>query len=122
MFMEQFAELARTGGPAWVLLFVAVTAIAYLFRQLSKEREMCANDWRTTVAGNTLQMKEWTAANEPRTRALEANVRALELITAAVDRLSVAIDRNTEVVQSRTEEAIQSHRQMREALVKRVDL
>jgi hypothetical protein len=123
MFMEQFAELARTGGPAWVLLFVAVTAIAYLFRQLSKEREMCANDWRTTVAGNTLQMKEMTAANEPRTRALEANVRALELMTAAIDRLTVAVDQMRDVLHARTEEAIQSNRGMREALLKKgVDL
>lgn len=122
MPMEQLAELAKTGGPAWVLVLVLASTIAYLFRQLSKEREMCANDWRTTVAGNSAVIKEWYLANEPRTRALEANVRALELISAAVDRLSIAIDRNTEVVQSRTEEAIQSHRQMREALVKRVDL
>src|SRR3954466_6329811 len=121
--MEGLAELARTGGPAWALLFVAVTAIVYLFRQLSKEREMCANDWRTTVAGNSAVIKEWYLANEPRTRALEANVRALELISASVDRLATAIDRNTEVVMVRTEEAIQSHRQMREALLKKgVDL
>jgi hypothetical protein len=121
--MEGLAELARTGGPAWALLFAAIGAIVYLFRQLSKEREMCANDWRTTVAGNTLQMKEWTAANEPRTRALEANVRALELMTAAIDRLTVAVDQSREVIVSRTDEAIQSNRNMREALLKKgVDL
>jgi hypothetical protein len=51
--MEGLAELARTGGPAWALLVaLRLAAIVYLFRQLSKEREMCANDWRTTVAGN----------------------------------------------------------------------
>lgn len=117
--MEQFAELARTGGPAWALLFVAVTAIAFLFRQLTKEREMCANDWRTTVAGNTAQLKEWTAANEPRTRALEANVRALELMTAAIDRLTIAVEQSREIIR----EAMQSNRDMREALLRKgVDL
>jgi hypothetical protein len=117
------AELARTGGPAWALLFVAVTAIVYLFRQLSKEREMCANDWRTTVAGNSAVIKEWSIANEPRTRALEANVRALELMTAAIDRMTVAVDHLSDVIHSRTEEALQSNRNMREALLKKgVDL
>jgi hypothetical protein len=123
MLMEQFAELARTGGPAWVLLFVAVTAIVYLFRQLSKEREMCANDWRTTVAGNSAVIKEWYLANEPRTRALEANVRALELMTAAIDRMATSVDHLSEVIHNRTEEALQSNRGMREALLKKgVDL
>jgi hypothetical protein len=121
--MEGLAELARTGGPAWVLVFVSVTAIIYLFRQLSKEREMCANDWRTTVAGNSAVIKEWYLANEPRTRALEANVRALELMAASTDRLALAVDQLREVVLSRTEEAIQSNRNMREALLKKgVDL
>jgi Tfp pilus assembly protein PilV len=99
------------------LLLMSVGAIAYLFRQLSKEREMCATDWRTTVAANTLQMKEWTTANEPRTRALEANVRALELMTAAIDRLTSAVDQSRDIIITRTEEAIQSNRSMREALL-----
>jgi hypothetical protein len=121
--MEGLAELARTGGPSWALLFVAVTAIVYLFRQLSKEREMCANDWRTTVAGNSAVIKEWSIANEPRTRALEANVRALELMTAAIDRMTVAVDHLSDVIHARTEEALQSNRNMREALLKKgVDL
>jgi outer membrane murein-binding lipoprotein Lpp len=68
-------------------------------------------------------MKEMTAANEPRTRALEANVRALELMTAAIDRLTVAVDQMRDVLHARTEEAIQSNRGMREALLKKgVDL
>src|SRR3954465_7566325 len=104
MPMEGLAELARTGGPAWVLVVALVGAVTYLFRTLSKEREMCANDWRTTVAGNTLQLKEWTAANEPRTRALEANVRALELMTTAIDKMTVATERLSNVIHSRTEE------------------
>jgi hypothetical protein len=121
--MEGLTELAKTGGPLGVLLVAAITAIVYLFRQLSKEREMCANDWRTTVAANSLQMKEMTAANEPRTRALEANVRALELMTVAIDRMTISIDQLRDVIHSRTEEAIQSNRSMREALLKKgVDL
>jgi hypothetical protein len=120
--MEQLAELARTGGPGWVVAFIAITAVVYLFRQLSKEREMCAHDWRTTVAGNTLQVKEWTSALLPFVAAMTAHTRAIELMTAEIATLSNAINRNSEVIQTRTEEAIQSHRQMREALVKRVDL
>lgn len=121
--VEPLAELARTGGPAYALLFAAVGAIIYLFRQLSKEREMCANDWRTTVAGNSAVIKEWSIANEPRTRALEANVRALELMTAAIDRMTVAVDQLSGVIHARTEEALQSNRNMREALLKKgVDL
>jgi hypothetical protein len=121
--MEQFAELARTGGPGWVVAFVAFTAVVYLFRQLSKEREMCANDWRTTVAGNSAVIKEWYLANEPRTRALEANVRALELIATNTAQLALAVDQLREVILARTEEAIQSNRNMREALLKKgVDL
>jgi hypothetical protein len=123
MWMEGLAELARTGGPAWVLVVALVGAVTYLFRQLSKEREMCANDWRTTVAGNSAVIKEWSIANEPRTRALEANVRALELMTAAIDRMTVAVDHLSDVIHSRTEEALQSNRNMREALLKKgVDL
>jgi hypothetical protein len=123
MAMEGLAELARTGGPAWVLVVALVGAVTYLFRQLSKERETCANDWRTTVAGNTGVIKEWYIANEPRTRALEANVRALELMTAAIDRMTVAVDQLSNVIHARTEEALQSNRNMREALLKKgVDL
>jgi hypothetical protein len=121
--MEQFAELARTGGAGWVVAFLMSTAVVYLFRQLSKEREMCANDWRTTVAGNSAVIKEWYLANEPRTRALEANVRALELMTAAIDRMATSVEHLSEVIHNRTEEAIQSNRSMREALLKKgVDL
>jgi hypothetical protein len=121
--MEGLAELARTGGPAWVLVFLAFTAVVYLFRQLSKEREMCANDWRTTVAGNSAVIKEWYLANEPRTRALEANVKALEHIAVSVEGLKTSVDQLREVIYVRTEEAIQSNRNMREALLKKgVDL
>lgn len=123
--MELF-ELGKQ-GPAWVLLLATVPAlcavIAILYRQLTKERETCSNDWRTVVAGNTLQMKEWSAANEPRTRALEANVRALDLMTVAINQLTAEIAQNREVMLARAEEAIQSNRNMREALLKKgVDL
>jgi hypothetical protein len=120
--MEGLYELSKQ-GPLAALLVVSIGCIAYLFRQLSKEREMCANDWRTTVAGNSAVIKEWYLANEPRTRALEANVRALELMTGAIDRMSTAVDHLSEVIHSRTEEALQSNRNMREALLKKgVDL
>src|SRR3954463_6247278 len=119
MPMEGLTELARTGGPAWVLVVALVGAVTYLFRQLSKEREMCANDWRTTVAGNSAVIKEWYLANEPRTRALEANVKALEHIAASVDGLKVAVDQLREVIFARTEEALQSNRNVREALLKK---
>src|SRR3954468_2598447 len=123
MWMEGLAELARTGGAGWAVALLMATAVIYLFRQLSKEREMCANDWRTTVAGNSAVIKEWSIANEPRTRALEANVRALELMTVAIDRMTVAVDHLSEVIYNRTEEALQSNRNMREALLKKgVDL
>jgi hypothetical protein len=117
--MEQLAELARTGGPGWVVAFLAFTAVVYLFRQLSKEREMCANDWRTTVAGNSAVMKEFSLS----IRTLDQNVRALELIATNTAQLSLSIDQLRDVIHARTEEAIQSNRQMREALLKkRVDL
>jgi hypothetical protein len=127
MWMEGLAELARTGGAGWAVALLMATAVIYLFRQLSKEREICANDWRITVAGNTVQMKEWTAALTPFVTSMNAHTRAIELMTtsmtAAINQLSNEIAQSREVLLSRTEEALQSNRGMREALLKKgVDL
>jgi hypothetical protein len=81
--MEQLAELARTGGPGWVVAFLAFTAVVYLFRQLSKEREMCANDWRTTVAGNSLHEGMVLSALTASWQSIDGKHKALEHIAAS---------------------------------------
>jgi hypothetical protein len=58
--MEGLAELARTGGPAWVLVVALVGAVTYLFRQLSigtRCREAFQLLWN--LVGNQPKRSRW---------------------------------------------------------------
>jgi hypothetical protein len=111
-------DLAKQ-GPAWLLLVVAIGVIAYLYRQITKERQQCMEDFKTVIAGNTIQLKEQQAGNDARTRALEAHTRAMELMTAALSQLTAEVSR----IGGLASDAMDSNREVVKTLIKKgVDL
>jgi hypothetical protein len=111
MGLEKLADQ----GPAWALLVITIGVIAYLYRQISKERQQCMEDFKTVIAGNTTQLKEQQTGNDARTRALEAHTRAMELMTAELAKLTVEVSR----VGSLASDAISSNRDVVKALIKK---
>lgn len=116
--IPELSDLAKQ-GPAWVLLCLSIGVIVYLFKLLTKEREQCSTDFRNVIAGNTLQLKSQEEMNIARLRIMETQTRALELMTAALNQLTAQI----EIVNGTVKEAMNSNREMREALLRKgVDL
>jgi hypothetical protein len=111
MGLEKLADQ----GPAWALLVITIGVIAYLYRQISKERQQCMEDFKTVIAGNTTQLKEQQTGNDARTRALEAHTRAMELMTAELAKLTAEVS----WVGSLASDAIGSNRDVVKALIKK---
>ena len=75
-------------------------------------------DWKEmaeVVKANSNSLRDWIAANESRTRALEQTSRAQELAAASHTALAAEIGMLRETIG----EAIQSNRNMREALLQK---
>jgi len=115
---DQVAELAKQ-GLLGLLLVMAIGGIVYLYRQITKERAQCMEDFKTVISGNTTQLKEQQAGNDARTRALEAHTRAMELMTAALTQLTAEVSR----IGGMAADAMESNREVVKALIKKgVDL
>src|SRR6476620_3525353 len=132
--MEGLSEVAKQ-GILGVLLVAALGAIAYLYRHGVRFQKECQKlqddriaDWKEiaqTVKDNSMVMRDWISANETRTRAIEATVRAQELTAASqqnlgnqVENLAVTIKVETERYSTVIKDATQSHREMREAVLR----
>jgi uncharacterized membrane protein len=116
--IPELSDLAKQ-GPAWLLLVFAIGVIAYLYRQISRERTQSIEDFKTVIAGNTIQLKEQQSGNDARTRALEAHTRAMELMTSALNQLSSEVNR----VSGMASDTMASNTEVVKALIKKgVDL
>ena len=135
--MEGLSEVTKQ-GILGILLVVAIGAIAYLYRHGVRFQKECQklqddriSDWKEiaqTVKDNSMVMRDWISANETRTRAIEATVRAQELTAASqqnignqVENLSVTIKVETERYSTVIKDATQSHREMREAVLRLIE-
>ena len=135
--MEGLSEVAKQ-GILGILLVVAIGAILYLYRHGVRFQKECQklqddriSDWKEiaqTVKDNSMVMRDWISANETRTRAIEATVRAQELTAASqqnlgneVQNLSVTIKVETERYSTVIKDATQSHREMREAVLRLIE-
>ena len=135
--MEGLSEVTKQ-GILGILLVVAIGAIAYLYRHGVRFQKECQklqddriSDWKEiaqTVKDNSMVMRDWISANETRTRAIEATVRAQELTAASqqnlgnqVENLSITIKVETDRYATVIKDATQSHREMREAVLRLIE-
>jgi hypothetical protein len=121
MSPDQLSEIAKQ-GLLGVLLFMAISAIIYLYRSCQTIQKDRMGDWKEiseVVKANSNSLRDWIAANEARTRAIEATARAQELTAQSATTLANEISALRDTINDKTTEAIASNRAMREALLRK---